>query len=260
MFVKRPDASLLSLSFGRGTQTLLAMGGWIGSGEVWHDLFGYLPYWRCVSVDHRGTGASVQSSTPITLDAMVADVIAVMDAQGIDRCVLAAESSGAGVALEVALKIPERITGLALVGASWRRVAPTHFDHFIDALRRDFDKTINAFAISCVPEADGEDAKRWGYQILRRATLQNAIELLHCRAAFTLEDRLAQMRIPMLLIHGALDVVSPPADSRLLATYLADVELHILPGLGHVPIVTAPAAVARLIEQRFDNVLMRAAS
>jgi pimeloyl-ACP methyl ester carboxylesterase len=260
MFVNRPDATLLSLSFGRGSQTLLAMGGWIGSGEVWHELFGYLPYWRCVSFDHRGTGASVHSSTPITVDAMVADVSAVMDAQGIDRCVLAAESSGAGVALEVALKIPARITGLVLVGASWRHVAPTHFDQFIGALRRDFDTAIHAFAISCVPEADGEDAKRWGYQILRRATLKNAIELLQCRAAFTLEDRLAAMRIPTLLVHGALDVVSPPDDSRLLATRLSDVELHILPGLGHVPIITAPAAVAQLIEQRFDNVLMRPAA
>lgn len=52
-------------------------------------------------MDHRGSGASTHSTSPITLEAMVDDVLAVMDAQGIDRCVLAAESGGAGVALEV---------------------------------------------------------------------------------------------------------------------------------------------------------------
>ena len=258
MFVKRPDASLLSLSFGQGPQTLFALGGWIGSGEVWHDLFGQLPHWRCVSMDHRGSGVSTHSGSKITIEAMVDDVLAVMDAQGIDRCVLAAESSGAGVALEVALKAPRRMIGLVLVAASWRRVTPTHFDGFVDWLRKDFDSAINAFAKSCVPEADGEDVRRWGYQVLRRSTLQSAIELLQCRSALTVEDRLATMRVPTLLVHGSLDAISKPDDSRLLAKRLLDAELHILPGLGHVPILTAPAEVARLIEQRFVAVLMRA--
>jgi pimeloyl-ACP methyl ester carboxylesterase len=260
MFVKRPDASLLSLSFGHGPQTLLALGGWIGSGEVWHDLFGELPHWRCVSMDHRGSGASTHSTSPITLEAMVDDVLAVMDAQGIDRCVLAAESGGAGVALEVALKAPERISGLVLVGASWRRISSTHFDDFVEWLRKDFDGAIRAFATSCVPEANGADQRRWGYQVLRRSTLQSAIELLLCRCALTVEDRLSTMRVPTLLVHGTLDGVSPPDDSRLLAKRLLDAELHILPGLGHVPILTAPAAVARLIEQRFTSVQVRAAA
>lgn len=260
MFVKRPDASLLSLSFGHGPQTMLAMGGWIGGGEVWHDLFGQLPNWRCVSMDHRGSGASTHTTSPITIEAMVDDVLAVMDAQGIRQCVLAAESGGAGVALEVALKAPERISGLVLVGASWRRVTPAHFDDFVDWLRKDFDGAIRAFATSCVPEANGGDQRRLGYQVLCRSTMQSAIELLQCRCALTVEDRLAAMRVPTLLVHGTLDSVSPPDDSRLLAKRLAEVELHVLPGLGHVPILTAPAAVAQLIEQRFVSVPMRAAA
>lgn len=260
MFVKRPDASLLSLSFGHGPQTMLAMGGWIGGGEVWHDLFGYLPRWRCVSYDHRGTGASTHSTSPITVDAMVDDVLAVMDAQRIDRCVLAAESSGAGIAMEAALKAPDRITGLALVGASWRRVAHDHFDDFIAWLRKDFDNAMSAFATSCTPEPDGADARRWSHQVLRRATLQNAIELLECRCTLTVEDRLSLLHQPTLLVHGTLDAVLPPEDSRVLAKRLSNVELHLMPGLGHVPILTAPAAVAQLIEHRFGNVPMRAAA
>lgn len=97
-----------------------------------------------------------------------------------------------------------------LVGASWRRVLPTHFDDFVEWLRKDFDGAIRAFATSCVPEANGGDQRRWGYQVLRRSTLQSAIELLQCRCALNVEDRLSTMRVPTLLIHGSLDGVSPP--------------------------------------------------
>lgn len=260
MFVKRPDASLLSLSFGHGPQTLLALGGWIGSGELWHELFGYLPYWRCVSFDHRGSGASIHTSSPITVDAMVDDVFAVMNAQGIDRCVLVAESAGAGVALQAVLQAPQRFSGLVLAGASWKRALPGQFDGFTARLRKDFDGELRAFAAACIPEINGADAQRWGHQALCRATLQSAIELLQCRGALTVEDHLATIRVPSLLVHGLLDVIAPSQHSQELATRLADCELHLLPDLGHVPILTAPAAVARLIERRFDGVAVTAAA
>lgn len=80
IFVHRPDARWLSLSFGQGPLTILALGGWVGSGEVWHELFGHLPHWRCVSVDHRGSGASTHSG-PISTDAMVDDLFAVAEVQ-----------------------------------------------------------------------------------------------------------------------------------------------------------------------------------
>ena len=65
--------------------------------------------------------------------------------------------------------------------------------------------------------------------------------------------------MPSLLIHGTLDAIAPLQHSQELAKRLADCELHLMPGLGHVPILTAPAAVARLIEQRFDGVAVNAA-
>jgi pimeloyl-ACP methyl ester carboxylesterase len=259
MFVKRPDARLLSLSFGQGPQTMLAVGGWVASGEIWNEVIGYLPHWRCVTYDHRGTGASTHSG-PITVAAMVDDLFAVMDAQRIDRCVLAAESSGAGVALEAVLRAPERFTGLVLCGGAWKRPLPGQYDAFIGRLRKDFDAELHAFVAGCVPESDGEDVRRWGHHILRRASLQSAIELLECRSALTAEDRLAEVRVPTLLIHGTKDYISPPAHSQELAKALPNAALELMPDLGHVPIATAPADVARLIAQRFDGVAAKAAA
>jgi pimeloyl-ACP methyl ester carboxylesterase len=259
MFVQRPDARLMSLSFGRGPRTLLALGGWIGSGEVWFELFGHLPDWRCVSMDHRGTGASRHGATRITAQAMVDDLLAVADAQQVGRCVLAAESAGAGIALAAVLQRPERFSGLVLVGASWQAPPAGAMDGFITALRQNYAGTVQAFVERCLPEPDSEDLRRWGRQILMRASPEHAVELLQYRAELALRDRLGQVCLPVLLVHGDRDVVSPPAESQTLARLLPDAELQLLPGLGHVPIMTAPALVARLIESRFVNAELRAA-
>ena len=257
MFVHRPNARLFSLSFGQGPLTLLALGGWVGSGEVWHELFGHLPHWRCVSFDHRGSGASTHSG-PISIDAMVDDLFAVADAQQVGRCIVAAESAGAGVVLEAALRQPERFAGIVLVGASWLRPAPGSQDSFITALRADFDAALRGFAQACLPEPDSADLQRWGLHILRRAPLQHAIELLQCRSALQVQDRLAELHLPVLVVHGTADVISPPADARRLAAGLPDAKLHLLDGIGHVPIFSAPATVARLIDNRFMHAMLAA--
>ncbi len=74
-----------------------------------------------------------------------------------------------------------------------------------------------------------------------------------------MQDRLTELRLPVLMVHGTADVISPPADARRLAAGLPDAELQLLDGLGHVPIFTAPATVARLIDTRFTPAVVAAA-
>ena len=58
MFISRPDAQLHTVAFGAASHTLLALGGWIGSWELWTECFTLLsPYWRTIAYDHRGSGA-----------------------------------------------------------------------------------------------------------------------------------------------------------------------------------------------------------
>lgn len=77
------------------------------------------------------------------------------------------------------------------------------------------------------------------------------MKLLRCRSQLTAQDHLRDIAVPTLVLHGELDSITSPASSKTLAASLPDAELHLLPGLGHVPIVTAPARVAGLIRQRF---------
>ena len=74
-----------------------------------------------------------------------------------------------------------------------------------------------------------------------------------------MQDRLAELRLPALVVHGTADVISPPAYAKALAAGLPDAELQLLDGLGHVPIFSAPATVARLIDNRFMTAMLAAA-
>lgn len=71
-----------------------------------------------VLYDQRGHGRSQRSATGYTIDDAVADLLALLDALGVDEPVhLLGNSFGALVAIETALAHPERVKGLALVEA-----------------------------------------------------------------------------------------------------------------------------------------------
>jgi pimeloyl-ACP methyl ester carboxylesterase len=247
MFIRRPDAELHVLSFGQGPLTLLAMGGWIASGEIWFDLFGHLPHWRCVAIDHRGSGSTTHRG-PITLDAMADDVLAVADVLGLQSCLLAAESSGAAVALRAVQKAPSRFLGQVLVGSKWQRPDVAAQDNFIAQLQRDYPATLRGFVNHSLPETPSPELRHWALRSLLRTDVAEAVELLRCQRQVPPDDTPPRLDLPTLLLHGTQDHIVPLASSRQLAAHLTQCELHELPGLGHVPMVTAPGDTALRID------------
>ena len=101
MFVTVGDAQIFTISFGsRALPPIVGIGGWIGSWELWADPFSILSQdWHTIAYDHRGSGATVAPPASITFARLVDDLFAVLDALGVEQCVLAAESSGALTAL-----------------------------------------------------------------------------------------------------------------------------------------------------------------
>jgi len=71
---------------------------------------------RVIWFDNRGTGES--ATTPaLTVDDMAADSLAVLDAAGVERAHVFGVSMGGVIAIELALKQPQRVTSL-IVGCS----------------------------------------------------------------------------------------------------------------------------------------------
>jgi pimeloyl-ACP methyl ester carboxylesterase len=200
-----------------------------------------------VSYDHRGTGVSVSSADAITFDNLVADALAVLDAHGVDQCVLAAESAGAQTALAVAARYPERVTHLVIVDGMYSRGVAVDDDPFLQGLRSNYRATIERFVQLCVPEPDSEHIKEWGRKLLARASPEAAIALRIVGAETDVADDIARVSQPALVLHGALDKIVPLDRARELVKALSKAELAILDDAGHVPTLTRPIEVANAI-------------
>lgn len=118
-------------------------------------------------------------------------------------------------------------------------------------LRRAYGATLDRFVHSCVPEPDSEHIKRWGRQILDRATPEAAIALF-LSTDVDLRRDLQRITQPTLIIHGTADALVPQSAARRLAAALPHARLQLLEGAGHVPTMTRPAEVAQAINAFFQ--------
>lgn len=254
MFVDCGDAQLLTYVFGSGSKTLLTHGGWVGSGELWLPVLERLgPGWRGVAYDHRGTGATVNRAPHITFDRLVDDLFTVMDRLNIGQCVLAGESAGALVALEAALRRPDRFSGLVLVGARTDGRRSPQTDRLLAGCKADFAATMSAFVDACVPEPDREAERAWGRKIVMRSNPKDAVELMECLEGVEVQSRLSGLALPVLILHGRKDAIAPLEQALALVDRLPQAELVIADDAGHVPTVTRPQWVAAEIDARFKG-------
>lgn len=253
MFLEVNGVRLHTLVFGDGPRTLVAVGGWTGSWEVWEEPIAQLTArgWRCVTYDHRGSGESPVDPALISVEAMVDDVTGVLDAHQIERCILAGESQGGAIAQYAAARSPQRFDGLVL-SAPTRTGRSEGSTGFADACRADYPAAVDGFVSACFPEPDSDHVKRWGRNILLRAEPEQAariIEMWRDEAVPDVEPR--QIEIPTLILHGTADVIVPIEHSRQLAELLPDAEIVEFEGSGHVPTMTRPNDVVDAIVRRF---------
>lgn len=253
MFISIDDAKIYATAFGASTApTLVGIGGWVGSWELWAEPFSILSQrWHVIGYDHRGTGATIAPVDSITTHRMIDDVVAVLDAYHIEQCVLAAESSGALSALGAALKYPHRITGLVIVdGMYYRKLVPEK-DFFLAGLRKAYPATLDKFVEACVPESNSAHIKRWGRQIIDRASQEAAIALYLAGGDLDLRGELHRIAQPTLIIHGTADAIVPIEAAHQLAQFIPHAKLTLFPDAGHVPTLTRPAEVAQAINHFF---------
>lgn len=246
MFIDVPGAKLFAVRSGPIEATpILAIGGWIGSSELWLEPLAALSdTFSTISYDHRGSGLTVCEPAAITFENLVSDALAVLDAYGITRCVLAAESAGAQTALAVAARYPERVSHLVIVDGMVARGVAVDSDPFLQGLRTAYDVAIERFVQLCLPEADAEHIKAWGRKILARAAPEAAIALRLVGSTTDVSADVQRIRQPLLVLHGALDKIVPPDAGKALAASVPGAQFHLLDGCGHVPTLTQPQRVA----------------
>lgn len=94
---------------------LLLIHGLAGDHEAWNpQIAAWRGRYRVIAPDNRGAGSSTQVDEPISTAGMADDMLALLDALGIDNAHVVGRSMGGAIAQHLALRAPDRVQSLAL--------------------------------------------------------------------------------------------------------------------------------------------------
>ena len=216
------------------------------------------PRVTAVAYDRRGYGESTVSTVPFT---HVEDLLAVLDQEQAGRAWLVGASAGGGLALDAALLAPDRVAGLVLLGTAVSGAPEPELDP--DTQR--FDALLDAaIAAGNLDEVNRLETWLWldgpsppegrvGGEARTLALDMNAIILRNGAredeggSGVDAWHRLDEIRVPVTVACGELDVPFLIARSRELPTRLRNGRYRQLPGMAHQPYLEQPGQVADLV-------------
>jgi 3-oxoadipate enol-lactonase len=212
---------------------------------------------RVVTIDNRGVGDSDAPVPPYSAAEMAADVLAVLDAEGIDRCHLVGASLGGMVAQQLALTWPDRVERLVLACTvpgglrNWAMPPETMYLLLWGPLLPERVR-LQAFAEHSLGARTLRRRPELARRLiaLRQADPQPSRGWLGQMAAGTFFDpagRQRHLRQPTLVLHGTDDQVVDPRNAEELAALIPAARLVWFQGARHLFFWERPARFVRLV-------------
>lgn len=216
---------------------------------------------RVIAYDQRGLGDAAPGEGPLTIEFLVDDLIELLDHLGIERACVVGLSMGGYVALRAVDRHPERVHGLVL--ADTRAGGDDNAGRVkrADAIRAIQANGMEAFAAKMLPalfaSAALEPPTAAVTAIRAQMLATDPTGACHALAAMAarldLRERLGAIATPTLVVVGALDAITPPADARELTAGIANATLLELPDAGHVSNLDAPDAFTAALQTFLDR-------
>ncbi len=239
-----------------------------------HGLGGTWEYWgramallagraRCVALDLPGFGQSDAPPGGFGLDSAVDELAEALRALGSEPAAICGHSLGGPVSVRLALRHPDVVARVIMVGPSGLKPAPVWQDRAL--------KLVPVYrALRHAPVR----WERWLLHVgpLRRAALRalvdNPATVDHATArslvdggrearelkgaiaasfATGLAEEAARLTVPVAAIWGDRDRMVPPGDAQVLRDAVPTAVVRFLPGCGHLPMVERPEAFAALL-------------
>jgi 3-oxoadipate enol-lactonase len=222
--------------------------------SIWDGVLQQLPArFRAIRLDLRGHGRSGPITAPCGVEDLAHDVTDVMDALGVPAAAIAGFSLGGLIGQSIALDMPGRVTRLALIATAGAR---TPEEQARSTARVEL---VREQGLAAIAEGNRErwftDAFRERHPALVDARVRqfmacDPVSYLHAFAVFAngdLHPRLAQIRVPTLLVAGEFDTAATARMATLMHERIAGSKLEILAGLRHSLPIEAPGRIAALL-------------
>lgn len=225
-----------------------------GSRTAWDPQLASLGQtFRCVAWDMPGYGAS-EPHESLSYESIAESVIALLDELEVDVAHLVGESFGGMHALHTAIAFPNRVGRMALTNTSpafgmdgtdpqeWKQNRLGPLDK--GQIPADFAEKVLSAIAGPLLVGDAMAARVAAFARISGPALRASIE---CLPHNDVRAQLGSIDCPTLVIAGELDEETPVSYATALADGLADSELVVLSGVGHLAASEAPGKFNQLL-------------
>jgi pimeloyl-ACP methyl ester carboxylesterase len=168
-----------------------------------------------------------------------------LDALGMERVVLGGHSLGGGIVQDFALKHPEKLRAILLIGTGARlRVLPEALERTRQMAEGKIEPRFDpwGFARGVTREVLAEAEREWA----QTTPLARFQDLVACDQ-FDAMKEVAEIRLPALIICGREDSLTPIKYSEYLKGKISGSKMEVIEGAGHMVMLEAPEALSRMI-------------
>ncbi|MGH7312174.1 MAG: alpha/beta fold hydrolase [Candidatus Rokuibacteriota bacterium] len=214
--------------------------GGLASG-TWQGWAGHIPVlakeYRVIAFDNRGIGESDAPDVPYTTTMMARDTLGLMDALGLDRAHVIGKSLGGAIGQMMALERPERVRCLVMT-SSFMRLDPRGvrlLESWRDTVQQfGWERFARSLMVHFVTEEFFEQhpdavARAERAIVDTRRTLRGYLNTSAAAETHDSRERIRDIRVPVLVMCGSEDMVTPARQSEAMARLIPGAECHIIP-------------------------------
>ena len=196
---------------------------------------------------------SAWSSGSLTLEQWVADLETIVEAaRPSEPVTLLGISQGAGTCIAYAIRHPDRVARLILYGGYARgkfrrgvQFPEREYRAMVELTRvgwgRDNPAFRQVFTSRFIPEGTHEQLDWFNELCLKTASGEVAADIFEARGQLDVQDLLALVRTPTLVLHARRDEITPIEEGRLLAAGIAGAQFVELDSRNHILLEREPA-------------------
>ncbi|WP_089721346.1 alpha/beta fold hydrolase [Candidatus Entotheonella palauensis] len=229
---------------GQGTPCLFVHGG-LGGGNGSATFRQYqmprlAPHAEVIAFDQRAAGQSETPSSAYAFGTFIDDIIALLDHLGHERVVLMATSAGGPQILQCALSHPDRVAALVLGSTATQTVrVPPELASLITFLGTD-----GLGQLQEMFSQGGADQAAAPFAHFRDGLQTYLAYHLH---GDPIAERLGEIVVPALILHGTADDEVPFAEGERLLAGLPQASMVPFEGGGHRIMMSDPDAYAQAV-------------
>jgi pimeloyl-ACP methyl ester carboxylesterase len=235
---------------------LMLVHGYTGSSADWEELLPLLPAdWRIVRPDLRGAGESDKPERGYLIETYARDLADLAAALSLPPFVLIGHSMGGAIAVRFAIDHQDLLRGLILLAPAPLDGLPPPDPALIAQMEQMHGNVelMKQMAQLAYARPLGDATVERGITQSLKVSEGHRRESLDSMAGLRLADRLAELKLPVLMVGGDLDNLVPVATMLESYARIPDCGLQIFHRVGHMVQQEVPVEFASLVQDFVAN-------